>query len=50
MATHSLIRTVSPALGGFLYATFGFPVFGVGGFLINALLGVYLFAYGKENL
>jgi len=50
MATNSMIRTVSPTIGGILYATFGFPIFGIGGFVINAFLALYLFSYGKENL
>lgn len=50
MATNSLIRTISPTIGGLLYTTFGFPVFGVSGTLVNGLLFTYLFVYGKESL
>lgn len=50
MATNSLIRTISPTIGGLLYTTFGFPVFGVSGTLVNGLLFIYLFVYGKESL
>jgi len=50
MATHALIRTVSPTLGGFMYGFLGFPVFGVLGALVNGALGIYLFNYGRNQL
>lgn len=45
MATHSLIRTVSPTLGGFLYSWFGYASFGMLGFIMNGAMaiGVYLY-------
>jgi len=40
MATHSLIRTMTPTLGGYLYALFGYPSFGLLGFLMNGAMMV----------
>lgn len=38
MATHSLIRTVSPTLGGYLYQWLGYPGFGMLGFVTGAIM------------
>lgn len=38
MATHSLIRTMAPTLGGYLYSIFGYPSFGLLGFLMNGMM------------
>ncbi|XP_065898283.1 solute carrier family 22 member 18-like isoform X2 [Dysidea avara] len=38
MATHSLIRTMTPTLGGYLYALFGYPSFGLLGFVMNGAM------------
>ncbi|KAL5493280.1 hypothetical protein EMCRGX_G014433 [Ephydatia muelleri] len=42
MATHSLIRTTSPSLGGYMYATFGYPSFGVFGALLSGGLALQM--------
>ncbi|XP_002131621.2 solute carrier family 22 member 18 [Ciona intestinalis] len=42
MAVHSLIRSVSPTIGGFLFQYYGFWSFGAIGFLCNGLLLAYL--------
>uniref|UniRef100_H2Z9D0 Major facilitator superfamily (MFS) profile domain-containing protein n=2 Tax=Ciona savignyi TaxID=51511 RepID=H2Z9D0_CIOSA len=42
MAVHSLIRSVSPTIGGFLFQYYGFWSFGAIGFICNAMLLVYL--------
>lgn len=42
MATHSIIRTVSPTLGGYMYSALGYPSFGLLGFIINGALAIYL--------
>lgn len=49
-ATHSLIRTISPTIGGFMYGYLGFPVFGITGTLVNGGLAFYLFHYNKNEL
>lgn len=49
MATHSLIRSLSPTIGGYLFSYFGFVVFGVTGVLINAPLAIFLMVYGKSE-
>lgn len=51
MATHSLIRSVSPTLGGYLYHLFGYPGFGVLGFVTSAIMaGVLLVKGGIPGL
>ena len=42
MATHSVIRAVSPTVGGYMYAWLGYPSFGLLGFGLNGALAVYL--------
>lgn len=48
MATHSIIRTVSPTVGGYLYQQLGYPSFGALGFVIGAIMTVVLL--GKREL
>ena len=48
MATHALIKSGSPTIGGLLFSRFGFPVFGIVGFAIDSIATVYLFLYGKD--
>ncbi|XP_067902184.1 solute carrier family 22 member 18 isoform X2 [Heterodontus francisci] len=43
MCVHSLIRSVAPTIGGFLYKSYGFSSFGYLQFLINLLVFLYLF-------
>ena len=43
MATHSIIRTVSPTIGGYMYSLAGYASFGLLGFLLNGGLALYLF-------
>ena len=50
MATHSMIRAISPTIGGFLYGYLGFPIFGIVGTIVNGILAFYLFHYGREQL
>ena len=40
MATHSLIRTVAPTLGGYMYTWLGFASFGLLGFVMNGALAI----------
>jgi len=50
MATHSLIRSISPTIGGYLFSYFGFVIFGITGVLINGPLAIYLLIYGKSDI
>jgi len=50
MATHSLIRSLAPTIGGVLYSWYGLTVFGIIGLTMNGLLSLYLFLYGKQDL
>ncbi|XP_078271300.1 solute carrier family 22 member 18 [Rhinoraja longicauda] len=43
MSVHSLIRSVSPTIGGYLYQLYGYPSFGYLQFAINLLVFFYLF-------
>ena len=47
-ATHSLIRTVAPTIGGILLSQFGYTSFGSLGFLVCS--GTALFLFAKQNL
>ena len=47
MATHSLIRTVSPTLGGFLYQWLGYPAFGGLGFVTSSIMAGVLLVMGR---
>ena len=49
MATHSLIRSISPTVGGYLFNYFGFIVFGITGLIINGPLAFYLLIYGRKE-
>lgn len=40
MAIHSLIRTVAPTVGGYMYTWFGFASFGLLGFAMNGALAI----------
>ena len=40
MAIHSLIRTVAPTVGGYMYTLFGFASFGLLGFVMNGALAI----------
>ncbi|XP_060694791.1 solute carrier family 22 member 18 isoform X3 [Hemiscyllium ocellatum] len=42
MCVHSLIRSVSPTIGGFLFELYGFSSFGYMQFLVNLLVFFYL--------
>ena len=46
MATHSLIRSISPTLGGYIYQWLGYPGFGALGFVTSAIMAGYLLAKG----
>ena len=45
MATHSLIRTISPTLGAYLYSSFGYPSIGLLGFILNGAVAAVIMAY-----
>ena len=45
MATHSLIRTISPTLGAYLYSSFGYPSIGLLGFVLNRAMAAVIMAY-----
>jgi OCT family organic cation transporter-like MFS transporter 18 len=47
-ATHSLIRTISPTIGGILLSQFGHTSFGVLGFVVCSATALFLFV--KQNL
>ena len=49
MATHSLIRTVSPTLGGYLYQWLGYPAFGALGFLTSSAMAGALLIRGRTH-
>jgi len=42
MAVNSLIRSISPFIGGYMFQNMGFSSFGCLGFLFNGLLSLYL--------
>ena len=46
MATHSLIRTVSPTLGGYIYYWVGYPGFGALGFVMGSAMSAVLLVRG----
>ena len=46
MATHSLIRTVSPTLGGYIYHWVGYPGFGALGFVMGSAMSAVLLVRG----
>ncbi len=50
MATHSIIRTVSPTLGGYMYSLIGYPSFGLLGFIMNGSVALYLALMGGERI
>ena len=50
MATHSIIRAVSPTLGGYMYSLVGYASFGLLGFVLNGALAVYLLLIGGDKL
>ncbi|EDO38586.1 predicted protein, partial [Nematostella vectensis] len=50
MACNSLVRSVSPTLGGVLFHMYGWPVFGAFGFVINSAIGLFLLVWGRESL
>ncbi|XP_072905369.1 solute carrier family 22 member 18 [Hemitrygon akajei] len=43
MSVHSLIRSMAPTIGGFLYQLYGYPSFGYLQFTVNLLVFLYLF-------
>ena len=46
MATHSLIRSVSPTLGGYIYHWLGYAGFGALGFVTSAIMAGVLLGKG----
>ncbi|CAH1247962.1 SLC22A18 [Branchiostoma lanceolatum] len=42
MASNSIIRTMSPTVGGLMLGYAGYPSFGIVGFVVNTLLSVYM--------
>lgn len=50
MATHSIIRTVSPTLGGYMYSSIGYPSFGLLGFIMNGSVTLYLALMGGDRI
>ena len=45
MASQSLVRTFSPALGVWLYGTFGYPGIGLLGCMLNGGVALVIGAY-----
>ena len=50
MATHSIIRAISPTLGGYMYSLVGYASFGLLGFVLNGALSLYLLLLGGSDL
>jgi len=50
MATNSLIRSISPFIGGYMFQSIGFSSFGCLGFICNGLLSFYLFKINTSFL
>ncbi|XP_041053305.1 solute carrier family 22 member 18 isoform X2 [Carcharodon carcharias] len=48
MCVHSLIRSVSPTIGGFLFESYGFSSFGYMQFLINLLVSLYVLGHSAN--
>uniref|UniRef100_A0A1A8UV56 Organic cation transporter-like protein 2 n=1 Tax=Nothobranchius furzeri TaxID=105023 RepID=A0A1A8UV56_NOTFU len=48
-SVQSLIRTIGPTIGGFLYVNYGLSSIGLIKFLVNAAVCVYLFYYSKTE-
>lgn len=46
MATRSVIRSISPTLGGYMYHWLGYPAFGMLGFLTSAIMTGVVFTRG----
>lgn len=42
MAANSMIRSISPTIGGYMFNRFGFSSFGWLGFIFNGFLFIYL--------
>ena len=49
MAMHSLVRSFSPATGGYMLQYFGFPSFGYLGAALSALTTIYLFVRYRNS-
>ena len=50
MSTNSVIRSVSPFLGGLMFQHYSWPSIGALGFVVNALVAVFLFVRTKDSL
>lgn len=50
MATHSIIRTVSPTIGGYMYSLVGYASFGLLGFFLNGGMALYLLTTDLQHL
>uniref|UniRef100_A0A8C5CX95 Solute carrier family 22 member 18 n=1 Tax=Gadus morhua TaxID=8049 RepID=A0A8C5CX95_GADMO len=48
-SSQSLLRTIAPTIGGFLYENYGVPYFGMIQCAVNSVLFVYLFKYGLKK-
>jgi hypothetical protein len=48
-SSQSLLRTIAPTIGGFLYENYGVPYFGIIQCAVNSVLFVYLFKYGLKK-
>ena len=49
MAIHSFVKSISPAVGGFLFQSYGFSAFGAFGFVMNGLLYMYIITAGTTK-
>lgn len=49
LCMHSTVRSISPAIGGFMFQHLGFFTFGVLGYAVNLCVTVYLLFYGRED-
>lgn len=46
MATRSIIGILAPTTGGYMYSWFGYPSFGLLGFIFNGVMAVYMSIFG----
>ena len=46
MATQSIIGIIAPTTGGYMYSWFGYPSFGLLGFIFNGVMAIYMIIFG----
>lgn len=48
-SVQSLLRTIGPTVGGFLYLNYGYPSIGIIQFAVNVAVFVYLLRHGIDK-